>query len=129
LPRAWIAEPSAANEVRKFLDENDYPFDCWSAENLKLALLVRVGTPNETYAWVWFNWLQDNDRAIEMHVCASRRRRGEWVSLKMTDQITTLVEMLGATLVLARLPRAARYMRRLGFEVVGNTAFKFIDQE
>lgn len=129
MPRVWIAEPSSAEEVREFLDANDYPFECWSVENLRLALLCRVGTPRKTYAWVWFNWMHQNDKALEMHVCVSRAHRGAWISPYVRDHLTALVEMLGATIVIARLPRAARFMRRLGFEVVGNIAFRFIDQE
>jgi hypothetical protein len=129
VPRVLISEPSAAEEVRAFLDANDYPHDCWSVENLRLALLVRVGTAAETVAWVWFNWVRDNDKVLEMHACAARERRGSWITPFVTERLTVLVEMLGTTLVIAQPQRGVRFMRKLGFEVVGRTAFRFINQE
>lgn len=124
----WIEEPSSAEDAKAFLIANDYPHD-WPVEYLRLALLLRVGTSKETYAWIWFAWLRENDKVLAIHVCARQDVRGKWVTEDIVDRVTTLVEMLKTTMVVAYPHRGVRIMRRFGFEVIGDIAFRFINQE
>lgn len=129
MPRVWIAEPDAAVDVEEFLGANGYPHQGWTEHFLRRALLIRIGTKKETFAWVWFAWLQGNNRVLAMHVCVAREHRLRWITPFVVGRLNAIVEMLDATMVVAYPQRPARFMARFGFEVVGNVAFKFINQE
>ena len=128
--RVRVLSPDDADKLFLFLDRQEYPFP-WEEQYLKDCMMIRIGTPAETWGYWWFHWLDGCDFVMEAHVCISRKRYGQWATPFVLSRLFAIVDLVGAKTIIVRPPNAAaaRTLGRLGFTKVGPVMTYDVQQE
>lgn len=111
-----------ASEVKEFLDRVQYPFE-WELTCLaRYCLLTTIeAASGDVAGHVWFNWVANADRVVDMHVCVAPEYRGRTLTRRVGLALLELVAQCGARTILCRpeSPEHLAYLLRLGFESHG----------